>query len=156
MSQIEVELTRDAASDEAARARKAEAGRRSGFGALRHQTDVPDELSGHWAQCCGLIEIDAEHRQPRQSPVCLDDVQALGYRVAEQRRHREIGFERRAHRLHIADLADGLPISPRLLQGSDGHRPEHARIGAESWLLKAAKDCPKTTVRMAFVRIFTT
>jgi hypothetical protein len=76
MSQIEVELTRDAASDEAGRARKAEAVRRSGFGALQSSngsraqtasaaldplptfasarrntsTDVPNELSGHRAQ----------------------------------------------------------------------------------------------------------
>ena len=41
MSQIEVELTRDAASDEAARARKAEAVPRSGFGAGRGKTRTP-------------------------------------------------------------------------------------------------------------------
>src|SRR5262249_17238373 len=39
-----------------------------------------------------LVEIDPEHRQPGQAPVC-NDLQALGDRVAEQGRNGKVGLQ---------------------------------------------------------------
>ena len=77
------------------------------------------------------IEIDMEPRQWWQPVARAQDFESIRHRRGEQRHHREVGFDRGAQRLHVADLTDRSPVAAGVVQRLDHDRPERAVLGAD-------------------------